>query len=140
MAQAGGVGVAEPVGAEAGDSGVFPDGQDHLGDPGVGERAALSGPHRPVMGAALIQPCGQVLAGGRRERYGADFVAFAVQADVAGAGGEGDVFGVEASAPGRSRVPWQTEQVRITRKRRTWLRVRSLSLFSDRSTAATAFL
>ncbi len=45
----------------------------------------------------------------------------------------------ELSAPGRSLVPWQTEQVRAIRKRRTWARVRSLSLRCARSTVAMAF-
>ena len=42
------------------------------------------------MGAALIEPGGQVLAADRWQRDGADLIALAVQADVAGAGGEGD--------------------------------------------------
>ena len=44
----------------------------------------------------------------------------------------------EVSASGRSRVPWQTEQTRVTTKRWTRRRVRSLALPSERSTAATA--
>ena len=44
----------------------------------------------------------------------------------------------EVSASGRSRVPWHTEQTRVTRNRCTNRRVRSLSLRSERSTAATA--
>ncbi len=44
----------------------------------------------------------------------------------------------EVSASGRSRVPWHTEQTRVMRKRCTRRRVRSLSLRSERSTAATA--
>ena len=43
----------------------------------------------------------------------------------------------ELSASRRSRVPWHTEQTRVTRNRCT-SRVRSLSLRSERSTAATA--
>jgi hypothetical protein len=44
----------------------------------------------------------------------------------------------EASACGRSRVPWHTEQVRVITNRCASRRMRSLSLRSGRSTAATA--
>ena len=44
----------------------------------------------------------------------------------------------EVSASGRSRVPWQTEHVRVTTNLATDSRVRALVLRSDRSAAATA--
>ncbi|MFI6801180.1 hypothetical protein [Streptosporangium canum] len=64
--------MAEPVRPEAGNSGILPDGQDDLGNTGVGERAALPSPYRPLVVTALIQPGGQVLAGDRRQRHGDD--------------------------------------------------------------------
>ena len=46
FAQPGGVGMAEPIGAEAGEPGVVADGQHNLDDPGDGQGSALAGPQR----------------------------------------------------------------------------------------------
>jgi len=96
LAQPGGIGVAEPVRAQAADSGVVADGEDHLGDAGVSEPATLAGPERARLAAALIEPGGDAGAGGRGQGDAADLIALAVQPDRAGACGGSDVPGLGA--------------------------------------------
>ncbi len=82
LAQAGGVGVAAAVGAQAWDAGGGADGERDLDDPGDCERAALPGPERARVAAALVQPGGDAVARDLGDGDGADLVALAVQADV----------------------------------------------------------
>ncbi|SDL18999.1 hypothetical protein SAMN05421869_12351 [Nonomuraea jiangxiensis] len=56
FAQPGGVGMAEPMGAEAGELGVVADGRHHLDDPGDGQGSALAGPQRAGLAAAEVEP------------------------------------------------------------------------------------
>src|SRR5712691_9772717 len=99
-----GEGVPAAVGAQARDAGVGTSGEDDLGDAGDGERSALPGPCRAGVAAAHVQPCRDQLPGGPGQRDEADFVAFAVQADLAGAGGDSEVPGVQAGALLHSRA------------------------------------
>ena len=98
LAESGGVGVAEPVGAKAGDPGGCADGEDDLGDAGNGQPAALASPQWAWVVAAFGDPGRQALSRHRGQRDVADFVALAVQADAAGARGDRDVVEVEAFA------------------------------------------
>ena len=98
LAQAGGVGVAAAVGTQAGNAGVGAGGQDDLDDAGDCQRAALPGPERAGVAAAFVQPGVDAVAGGFGERYGADLVALAVQADGAGTGRDRDVLDVQPGA------------------------------------------
>ena len=97
LAEAGGVCVAEPVGAQSGIPASSPTARTTWAS-GDGEPATPPGPQRAVVGAALIEPGGQALAASRWQRDGADLIALAMQADVAGAGGEGDVADVQVPA------------------------------------------
>lgn len=78
--------------------GVLADGQDDLGDAGVGEGTALPGPQHTRLAAVLVQPGREASAGDRWEGDGADLIALAVQADGAGAGSDGDVLKFKAGA------------------------------------------
>jgi len=51
LPEPGGVGVAEPVRAQARKSGVVADSEHDLGDAGVGEPSTLPGPQRPAVAA-----------------------------------------------------------------------------------------
>ena len=98
LAESRGEGVPAAVGPKSGDLGVVSGGEHDLGDAGVGERAALPGPGGAGVAAAYVQPCRDQVAGRPGQRDGADFVALAVQADLAGAGGDREVVGVQAGA------------------------------------------
>lgn len=81
-------------------AGGFADGQDDLDDAGDGHRAALAEaePQGSGMVAAFVEPGGDTFPGDLEQGDGPDLVAFAVQADGAGASGDGDVFDIEAGA------------------------------------------
>ena len=95
--------MAQAVRAQAGQPGGVADGEHHLGDAGGGEPAALPGPQRSRLGAAVAEPGAEPFARRRGDRYLAGLVALAVQADRAGTGGEGEVVDVEAGALLRGR-------------------------------------
>lgn len=98
LAQPGGVGVAQAVRAQAGRAGGVADDEHHLADAGGGQPAALPGPQRFRLGAAVAEPGAEAFACRCRDRHLTDLVALAVQADRAGADGEGEVVDVEAGA------------------------------------------
>ncbi len=98
LTEPGGKSVTGAVRAQAGDAGVVAGGEHDLRDARDGERAALPGPDRSGVAAAYVQPGGDEFAGAAGQRGGADFVALAVQADLAGAGGDREVIGVQAGA------------------------------------------
>jgi hypothetical protein len=98
LAEARGAGMPAAVRAQPGDSGVRSGREHDLGDARVGERAALPGPDRPGVAAAHVEPRGDQFACGAGQRDGADLVALAVQADLAGAGGDREVIGGQAGA------------------------------------------
>ncbi len=98
LAEPGGESVTGAVRAQAGDAGVVAGGEHDLGDAGDGERAALPGPDRSGVAAAHVQPRGDKVAGAAGQRGGADFVALAVQADLAGAGGDREVLDIQPGA------------------------------------------
>ena len=91
-------GVAAAVGSQAWDVGVGAGGQHDLGDAGDGERAALPVPGGAGVAAAPVQPGRDQFPGAPGQRDEADLVALAVQADLAGAGGDREVIGVQAGA------------------------------------------
>ena len=86
------------MGAQARDAGVGADCQHDLGDAGDGERATLPVPGGAGVAAALVQPGRDQVPGEPGQRDEADLVALAVQADLAGAGGDREVIGVQAGA------------------------------------------
>jgi hypothetical protein len=98
LAESGGKSVPGAVGAQACDADVGAGGEHDLSDAGDGERAALPGPDGARVATAHVQPCRDELPGAPGQRDGADLVALAMQADLAGAGGDREVLDFEPGA------------------------------------------
>ena len=96
--EARGEGVPAAVGSQALDAGVGADGEHDLGDAGDRKGAALPGPCGAGIAAPHVQPGRGQFPGAPGQRDEADLVALAVQADLAGAGGDREVLGVQAGA------------------------------------------
>jgi len=93
LAEARGEGVPAAVGSQALDAGVGAGGEHDLGDAGDRKGAALPGPCGAGIAAPHVQPGRGQFPGAPGQRDEADLVALAVQADLAGAGGDREVLG-----------------------------------------------